>query len=65
MGAEKRVLEAIALTRVALKRALIDPKALVQMTAWDVEPDAIENTVTKILEYLEKAAPEKPEEAEG
>ena len=63
MSAEERTLTAIRITREALRQSLSDPEALVQMTIWDIGPEAIENTITEILEYLEKTA--MPEEAEG
>ena len=63
MSAEERTLTAIRIAREALRQGLSDPEVLVQMTIWDIGPEAIENTITEILEYLEKTA--MPEEAEG
>lgn len=59
MNAEERVLEAIRVTRSILERALNDPGTLVAMTAWDIEPEGLEDTITKILEYLDRSREEK------
>lgn len=65
MSAEDRALQAIQVTRLRLEEALRSPEVLVKMAAWDVEPDAVEDKIVGILKYLEKTAPEKPQEAEG
>ena len=65
MSAEDRALQAIQVTRLRLEEALRSPEVLVKMAAWDVEPDAVEDVVSEILEYLEKTGPEKPQEAEA
>ena len=59
MSAEERTLMAIALTRGVLHRALNDPPILVKMIAHDVTPEAVEDVITGILEYLDKTAEEE------
>ena len=59
MNAEERALKAIQLTRIRLEEVLRAPEALVAITAWDVEPDAVEDAVTRILEYLDKTKDEE------
>jgi len=63
MDAETRAIMAISLTRGILTKALDSPFTLVTMTWEEVEPDAVEDTIAEILWYLEKTAPEKPQEA--
>jgi len=65
MNAEERTLKAIQVTRRRLNQVLVDPEVLVMMTAWDIKPGELENTITEILRYLEKTAPDKLGEAEG
>ena len=59
MDVENRALTAIQLTRILLNQALDKPEAVMLMAAWDVEPDALEDTVALILEYLDKTKKEK------
>ena len=65
MNAIERATMAISLTRSILTKALDSPFTLAVMTRDKVEPDAVEDTIAEILWYLEKTAPEKPQEAEG
>ena len=65
MSAETRTRTAIAFTRLILQKVLDSPFTLAVMARDEVSPDAVEDTVAEILEYLEKTAPEKPQEAEG
>ena len=62
MDAEKRTQIAITMTREILTSLFDDPGTMVLMSINEVDPEEIENQVCKILEYLEKTA---PEEAEG
>ena len=63
MSAEDRVLTAIKLTREILLKTLESPFSLIAMANSDVGPDEVEWEIACILEYLEKTAPEKPQEA--
>jgi len=54
MDVENRAFTAIQLTRILLNQALDKPETMMLMAAWDVEPDALEDTVALILEYLDK-----------
>ena len=65
MDAETRAIMAISLTRSILTKALDSPFTLVVMTRDIVNPDTVEDTVAEILRYLEKTAPEKPQEAKA
>jgi len=65
MDAETRTHTAITITRGILKKALDSPFTMVEMTWFDIDPDAVEDEVERILCYLEKTAPEKPEEGLG
>ena len=58
MDVEKRTRKAIILTRKILLRALDEPGTIVLMSAEHVEPEEIEDTISEILEYLEKTEPE-------
>ena len=62
MDAEKRTQIAITMTREILASLFDDPGTMAFMTFYEVEPQELEDKVCKILEYLEKTA---PEEAEG
>ena len=64
MDAEQRTRDAITITRIILKQAMMSPFTLAVMTVDSMDPDAMEDTVVDILEYLEKTRPGKPEEAE-
>jgi len=54
MDAEQRTLAAITLTRGILMKALASPFTLTVMTVDSMDPDAVEDMVVDILEYLEK-----------
>jgi hypothetical protein len=59
MNAEERALEAIRVTRTVLGWATRDGQLLAYMAANDVDPDAVEDTVAEILEYLDKTGEEE------
>jgi hypothetical protein len=61
MNAEERALEAIRMTRDVLDHALDNGLTLAYMAANDVDPDDVEDTVTEILEYLDKTGEEESE----
>jgi len=56
MSEKSTTLRAIELTRKVLTWALKSPNILTYMAANDVAPDAVEDVVTEILEYLDKTA---------
>ena len=65
MNAEQRTQDAITITRTILTKALTSPFTLAVMTVESMDPDAIEDMVVDVLEYLEKTRPVKAEEVEG
>ena len=65
MDAEERTRDAITITRSILKMALTSPFTLAVMTVDQMDPDAMEDMVVDILEYLEKTRPVKTPEAEA
>jgi len=64
MDAKERTKIAIHVTREILMKALDSPFTLTTMTMDLTKPEAVEDTVSEILAYLEKTKPKKPEEAE-
>lgn len=62
MDAEKRTAEAIKLVRTYFNPAVLvwkAPDVLVYMIAEDISPEAVENKIAELLEYMEKTKPEE------
>jgi hypothetical protein len=59
MNAEERALRAIEITRSILERALNDPPVLVQLFSLKTNPEALEDWITSVLEYLDKTKEEE------
>ena len=60
--ADGRATQAIKVTRSTLERILLKSDVLIQMTAHNVKPEALEDKIAEMLEYLEKTTPKKPKE---
>jgi len=65
MDAETRTQVAIDCARKILMKALDSPFTMALITINEMDPDAVEDQVERILCYLEKTRPRKAEEAEG
>jgi len=57
MNAGERTRLAITITREILTNMMDDPGAMVAMTMDLVKPDNVEDTVSEILEYLDRTKP--------
>lgn len=64
MDEEQLTQKAIDIARSNLERALIDPRALIEMTASGVDSHELQDRIYDLLEYLEETDPERDQEAE-
>ena len=64
VSVEGRTDRAILITRDLFRRITDDPAALVQMTAREVKPEYIEDTISGILEYMAMTQPDELKEEE-
>jgi len=62
MDAETRTQNAITITRNVLRKALNSPFTMVKFTANGIDPERVEDSVYRVLCYLEKTAAKKPKE---
>lgn len=65
MTAEGRTDRAISQTRILFINMMFRPAEVIQMAGLGVTPEQIEDTITDILEYLAKTAPDNMEAPDG